>query len=350
MSVLLESLGPAQMQRSRATSATLRPTRGEGVAVRQCSPSVRVVSAASSSRIVRQQSSALGVPHEPRQASPEHHRLDSESRLEDRVSKLHRSLESMIQESVSALAQSLRAEWKQLLAEEQKKFDSRIVDIGHALMKEAQSTIRDELVEEVRSQTKAAFKHEMRGLVACFAFGSADQAFEHDEQFKELRAGVTRLEHRLDERSLCSKSELSQRITQLEAVAGASTTASSLTEVTFSNRHCEHSELDVSAQTQKLDIADGDDMVALGSKASCVSCATVPPANGCEQPHLPPLAQAMQRMEVMHSNMQGELAIQRSLIEALATSMGNVRLGHRAASSSGDQKNDASKFTSTRLG
>jgi len=319
----------------------LRPVRGEGVTVRQSSPTVTVLS--SSSRTVRQQSAGLGVPPRERHASPEQHRLDSESRLEDRVSKLHRSLESMIQESVSALAQSLRAEWKQLLAEEQKKFDARTVDLGHALMKEVEGTIRGGLVEEVRSQTKAAFKHEMRGLVACFAFGSSDQAFEHDEQFKELRAGVSRFEHRIDERSSGSKAELSQRIAQLEAAAVASTTASS--DDASGNQHYSQGELDVSSQTQKLDItcdalldADIDVALRFGSKVSCASAATAPPTND-SQPQQQTIEQAMQRMEAMHSNMRSELAIQRSLIEALAKTLDHVRFSQ--FTSGRDQKMEA---------
>eukprot|EP00403_Amphidinium_massartii_P032872 CAMPEP_0178438430 /NCGR_PEP_ID=MMETSP0689_2-20121128/35588_1 /TAXON_ID=160604 /ORGANISM="Amphidinium massartii, Strain CS-259" /LENGTH=410 /DNA_ID=CAMNT_0020060831 /DNA_START=132 /DNA_END=1364 /DNA_ORIENTATION=+ len=220
-------------------------------------------------------------------------------RIDEIVTKLHRSLEQKVQDSVDQAVQAMRVE-------EQGRLEACFTDITQAVLKEVEETLRHGIQEEVRVQTKAMFRHEMRGLIACFAFGSEETAFDNNDQFRELRAGLSRFEHRLASQSLLDtvrtslsskQDEFAKRLTALEA-QGSSVT----------------DDLDASQRTQ-LDVTVEAQQELTES------------AEGGRRKLRPPAVEsAVSRMEALHENVKQELACQRSLIESLADSLERINL------------------------
>jgi len=305
---------------------------------------------------------------------------DSSTRLEERVASLHKSLEGMLQESVKTVAQSLKAEWKDLLLAEQEKFSMRATAIGQALMHEMEGKLRSGVIHDARVEAQAVFKNEVRGLVSCFAVGDEQASgCPLDDQFKELRAGLAHFEQRVVERaaqrlqpndklleavSLLTRqqAELQKRLTVVEG--SSSTTlgspSRSATPLDVSTNDVAH-DIDL---TQQLDVTLEASSVALvveameldrsiksaGSKGDgCASWSVGDKKQGPQGTQ-----KVDQMMEVLCCEFRGELDSQRSQLNSLSSSLEKLSdkkplLHARSASSQWVKKQSASPQLSDDL-
>jgi len=130
---------------------------------------------------------------------------DSSSRLEERVAAFHASLESMLEDRLGKLAAGLRAEWTQMLQDEQAKFSLRTAALGQAVVKECEGKLSTTVSQEVRSEVKLAIQQEMQGIQACFR-GQAQWEDEtasrrRSEHFNDFHSSFLMFEQRIMERA-----------------------------------------------------------------------------------------------------------------------------------------------------
>mmetsp|Transcript_44188 Transcript_44188/g.104607 ORF Transcript_44188/g.104607 Transcript_44188/m.104607 type:complete len:610 (-) Transcript_44188:185-2014(-) len=281
---------------------------------------------------------------------------ESQVRLEERVAGLHKSLESMLQESVRSLAQGLRQEWRELLLEEQEKFSMRTTAIGQALMKEMEG----KLLESARAEAQAAMRNEVRGLLSCFALGcdGADEASHPDKgQFREMRAGLARFEQRVVDRAAFAAqppAKLAQMVAAISkrqddldrklaamtrhvcsastTTAGSSPLPASLDATSSDVVHC----LDM---TQTLDLTV-EACKSVTSEILCDTQGSILPGDVFKKlagnSDHEPSPQVENLLDNMYSDVRRELDAQRSMIESMMGSMESFKLTSNADQSDND--------------